>query len=123
VIDDGRCRLCPDHAGQLLARGPADAGQAAEGSQQRPAAARADTWHRIELGAEVAHRSRLAVECDGKPMRFVPDALHQEQRRIVLVEDDRLRPLAQEQQLFLLGNADRNQVAQANRLEPLVGRR
>ena len=49
---------------------------------------------------------------DGESVRFVADPLNEKQRRIVRRERDGLRPVAREEQLFLLRNPDRDQVRQ-----------
>src|SRR5476649_2395992 len=106
--DDGR---------QLLARGAAHTGDAAKGPQQRVAPARADAGHLVELGAQIAHRARAAMKRDGEAMRFVADALDQEERRIVRGERDRILVLARVDQLFLFRDADGHQVRQAELFE------
>ena len=60
---------------------------------------------------------------DGEAVRFVANALDQQQRRIVRGERDRILVLARVEQLFLLRDADRHQVRQAEFLERGVGRR
>src|SRR5262249_14056186 len=83
-------RLCPDHGRQLFARRAAHAREAAERRQQRPAPARPDARNMIELRAQIAHRARAAMERDRESMRLVTNALHEQQRRIVLRKRDRI---------------------------------
>src|SRR4051812_35558250 len=66
---------------------------------------------------QVAHRARATVEGHREAMRFVADALNEEQRRVVRRERDRLGPIACEQQLFLLRDADRHEVAEPELLQ------
>src|SRR6185503_14771885 len=131
----GSARLCParekgknsvggfraDDGRQLFASRTADAGDAAECGQQRLAPPRADARHVIELRSEIAQRPRAAVEGDGEAMRLVADPLHQQQRRIVCGERDCVLAIASEEQLFLLGDADRDQVGKAQLFERGVG--
>ena len=58
---------------------------------------------------------------DGETMGLVANSLNQEQRRIVLRQDDGLRPLAREDHFFLLRDANRHQVSQPDGLECVVG--
>ena len=68
--------------------------------------------------------ARLAVEGHGEAVRLVADALHQQQRRVVARQGDRVRARSRvKQQLFLLRDARRPPGCQADRLERLVGRR
>src|SRR5258708_17112027 len=75
---DGVRGFGPDHGGQLFARRTANAGDAAEGRQQRFATPRADAGHVVELGSQIAPRSRAPVKRDREAMRLVADALNQQ---------------------------------------------
>ena len=55
---------------------------------------RADAGHVIQLRSQIAHRARLAVERDREAVRLVADALHQQQRRIVRRQRDRIARVA-----------------------------
>src|SRR5688572_31104671 len=109
--------LRADDAHQLLASGAADAGQASERSQEHLAAARSDAGYRIELGAQVAFRARLAVERDREAVRLVANALNQQQCGTVFRQRNRILSIAREEQLFLLRNARRHQIGQTELLE------
>ena len=86
-------------------------------------AARADAGHVVELRSQIAHRPRAAMERDREAMRFVADALHQQQRRIVGGQRDRILAVARVEQLLLLRDADRDEVREPELLERRVGRR
>src|SRR5438132_676971 len=79
-------RFRADDGQQLFAGGAADAGEAAEGHEERAPPARADARHAVELRAEVAHAARLAVEAHCKSVRLVANRLQQPERRIVFRE-------------------------------------
>src|SRR5688572_19001684 len=69
IVDDRRGGPGADDAGELFAGRAADAGQAAERRQQRAPAAGTDAGDAVELGAQVAHRARLAMERDSEAVR------------------------------------------------------
>src|SRR5689334_23103725 len=119
---DGIRGFRPDNGRQLFACRAAHAGEAAERGQQRLAPPRADARNVIELRSQIAQRPRAAVEGDREAMRFVADPLHEQPRRIVGRERDRVLAVAREQQLFLLGDADGDEVGEAELLERAVGR-
>src|SRR5712691_10623282 len=123
IIDDGRGDLGADDRVELLARRAADAREAAEGLQQRAAAARTDSGHRVELGAQVTHRARPAVERHREAVRFIANPLHEQEGRVLLAQLDWLEPIAGEEQFLFLGNADSDEIAQTDLLQRLVGGR
>ena len=70
--------------------------------------------------SQVAHRPRAPVERDGESMRLVADPLDQQQRRIVGGQRDRVLAIAREQQLFLLGDADGDEIREPQLFERRV---
>src|SRR5688572_24985806 len=110
-----------DDARQFLARGAPHAGEAPEGDKQGSPAARSNTRHAVQLRPEIAHASGLAMEADGESMRFVANLLHEPQRRIIFGKHDRVLAIAGIDELLLLGNADGNEVRQAELAERVVG--
>src|SRR5437868_5486937 len=120
---NGIGRFRADNRGQLFTRRAPHAGDAPERRQQRLAPARADARHVIELRPQIAHRARAAMERHREAMRFVADALNQQQRRIVGRERDRILAIARVEELFLLRDADGDQVREPELLERGVGRR
>ena len=60
------------------------------------------------------------MERDREAVRFVADALDEEERGIVFGQNDRFLPVAGEEHLLFLGDTDRHQIAQPDRLERLV---
>src|SRR5689334_6056847 len=60
------------------------------------------------------------MERDRKTMRLVANALQQSQRIAVWIERERLDAVAREHQLLFLGETDRYQVRQTDRLERRV---
>ena len=120
---DGIGDFRADHGRQFLARRAPHARQAAERRQQRPAPARPDARHVVELRSQIAHRPRAAMKRDREAMRFVADALDQQQRRIVGAERDRILAIARVEQLFFLRDADRDEVREPELLERRVRRR
>src|SRR5580693_7944542 len=117
---DGIGELRADFRRQLLSRRAPDACQAAESDQERAAAARADAGNFVELRPEVAHGARAAVEGDREAVRLVSNALHEQQRRIVTGQGDRILAIAHVQQLLLLREADGHQIRETQRLERRV---
>ena len=116
-------RLGADDRGQLLARGAADAGDAAEvlsSVLRRRGPTPGDV---VELRAQVARRPGLAVEGDREAVRLVADALQQAQRRALGRAGDGVDRVAGEDQLLLLGQADGDEPLEAERAQRLVGRR
>ncbi len=99
-----------DHARELLARGAADARDAAERGQQRLAPPRADPGDLVELRPQIARRALLPMERHREAVRLVADPLDQQQRRALGCQRDRILAIAREEQLLLLGDADRDQV-------------
>ena len=63
------------------------------------------------------------MERDGEPVRFVADALDQQQRRIVGRQRDRILAIARVKQLLLFRDADRDEIRQPQFLERRVGGR
>ena len=123
VCKDGIGSFRADHGRQLFARRAPHARQAAERHEQRLPPPRTDAGHAVELRPQIAHRPRLAMERDGEPVRFVANPLQEQQRRIVFRERDRLFAIARVEQLFLLGDADRDEIREPQLLERVVGRR
>src|SRR5687767_12357073 len=76
IVDDGGCGSGADDRLELLARGAAYAGKAAEGRQQRAAPARTDAPHGVQLGPQVPHAAGFAVERHGETVGFVANPLH-----------------------------------------------
>ena len=63
------------------------------------------------------------MEGDGEAMRFVANALDQQQRRIVRGQRDRILVLARVEQLLFLRDADGDEIREAELLERRVRRR
>src|SRR5437868_4018414 len=80
------------HAFQLPEPGPGDRPRRAEMVQQRLLAACADTLDFIERGASQGLRSLGPVRGDGKPMRFVAQALQEVEDGVALIERKRRAP-------------------------------
>ena len=59
----------------------------------------------------------------GESVRFVANLLDEPQRRIVFFERNRFLAIARIQKLFLLRDADRNQVGETKLLQRVVGGR
>src|SRR5579859_4214828 len=77
------------HGGELLERRVADGVDAAEVSEQRPAAHRAEPRHNVELRSQRGATATRPVAGDREAVRLVAHSLHQEQRRAVALDDDR----------------------------------
>src|SRR5712692_1498633 len=99
---DGVRRFRPDNGRELLARRAPHARHAPERRQQRLAPPGSDARHAVELGSQIAHRARTAMERDREAMGFVADALNQQQRRVVGSQRDRILAVARVDQLFFL---------------------
>src|SRR5262245_51146677 len=69
---------------------------------------------------EIAHRTSLAMERDRKAMRFITNALKQEQGRIVFGEGHRIVAIARVEQFFFLRDPDRHEIRKAERFERRV---
>src|SRR5580765_5702969 len=120
---DGIGHFAADDRLELLPRRAPYAREASERRQERPPAPRADAGDVVELRVQIAHRPRAAMEGHGKAMRLVADALNEEQTRLVRRERNRIVPVPRIQQLLLLGDADRHQIRETERLErPVRGR-
>src|SRR5712691_12270071 len=102
---DGVRRFRPHDGRELLARRAPYARHAPKRRQQCLAPSGSDAWHVVELGSQVAHRARMAMERDREAMRLVADALNQQQRGIVGSERDRILVVAGVDQLFFLRDA------------------
>ena len=61
----------------------------------------------VQIGSQIALRPRLPVERDGEAMRLVADPLHEQQRRALARQRDRVVAIAREEQLLFLRDARR----------------
>ena len=77
----------------------------------------------VQLGVQIAHRARAPVKRHREAVRFVADPLHEQQRRVIRSQRDRLLAIARVEQLLLLGNPDADEVCETELLERRVGRR
>ena len=120
---DGVGAFGADDGGQFLARRAADAGEAAERREQRLAPPRTDAGNRSSSD----RRSRIvrawrwkvtAKRCASSRMRWISSSAG-----LVGRERDRIVAIAREEQLFLLRDADRDEVRQPELLERGVGGR
>src|SRR5262245_38097377 len=70
IVDHRGRHLRSDDRLELFTCRTAHTREAAERREQRLAAARADTWDGVELGAQVAKGSGAAMERHGEPVRL-----------------------------------------------------
>ena len=115
--------LDADHAREFFACGTAHTRDAAERGEQGFSPSGSDAGTLVELRAQIAGLALLAMKRHREAVRFIPDALDQEERGALGCQGNRIFAIAGEEQLFFLGDPDRDQRSESELLESFVGGR